>query len=200
MDALSHKSISKARAKLTQSDALDIYNYKGSVTSAAVLSKLYGVSEKAVRDIWTGRTWSKETWHLDDSRPYPAKKMGRPFGRKDAQPRKPRGLRPITELCSLQTTDHSILVSPESQSTEIECKYSIVMNLWPEEGEKNIEEAHKDTEELPSSVLEVAVKCGNQSIDDLLHAKTRFGFDTKFEDPFGPDWMAVHRSFSQSMW
>ena len=65
------------------------------ITYAAAISKLFGVSEKAVRDIWTGKTWSKETWHLNKSRPFPAKKMGRPFGRKDAQPRKPRSLRTI---------------------------------------------------------------------------------------------------------
>ena len=55
---------------------------------AAHVSKIYGVSEKAVRDIWTGRTWSKETWHLDASRSRPLKKMGRPVGRQDTKPRK----------------------------------------------------------------------------------------------------------------
>ena len=59
---------------------------------ASCVSKKYGVSEKAVRDIWTGRTWSKETWHLDASRSRPLKKMGRPVGRKDAQPRKSRNV------------------------------------------------------------------------------------------------------------
>ena len=58
--------------------------------SAASMSKKYGVSEKAVRDIWTGRTWSKETWHLDALRSRPVKKMGRPVGRQDSKPRKSR--------------------------------------------------------------------------------------------------------------
>ena len=58
--------------------------------SAASVSKKYGVSEKAVRDIWTGRTWSKETWHLDALRSRPVKKMGRPVGRQDTKPRKSR--------------------------------------------------------------------------------------------------------------
>ena len=80
----------KARAKLTEADVLDIFNCKTHLMSASCVSRKYGVSEKAVRDIWTGRTWSKETWHLDASRSLPLKKMGRPVGRKDAKPRKPR--------------------------------------------------------------------------------------------------------------
>ena len=80
----------KTRAKLTEADALDIFHCKAHLMSAASMSKKYGVSEKAVRDIWTGRTWSKETWHLDASRSKPLKKMGRPVGRQDTKPRKSR--------------------------------------------------------------------------------------------------------------
>jgi hypothetical protein len=37
--------------------------------SPTVVSNLYGVNEKTVRDIWSGRTWSKEIrLHLDPSR------------------------------------------------------------------------------------------------------------------------------------
>ena len=79
-----------ARAKLTEADALDIFKLKGRMMTASSVSVKYSVSEKAVRDIWIGRTWSKETWHLDTSRSLPLKKMGRPIGRKDAQPRKLR--------------------------------------------------------------------------------------------------------------
>ena len=82
----------KTRAKLTEADALDIFHCRTHLMSAASVSKKYGVSEKAVRDIWTGRTWSKETWHLDASRSRPLKKMGRPVGRKDAKPRKSRNV------------------------------------------------------------------------------------------------------------
>ena len=37
------------------------------------------------------------------------------------------------------------------------------------------------------------------SIDELLHEKTQCGFVTTFEDPSGPDWAGVLRSFQQSM-
>ena len=176
-----------ARAKLTQSDALDIYKCKGSLISAATLSKHYGVSEKTVRDIWTGRTWSKETWHLDASRPYPTKKMGRPFGRKDAQPRKPRGLRPITDSVSWSQSFRAAQISPESQSADKESIFRIEMNEIPKA-------RMKVTDEVPAS----AWCWRDQSIDDLLHEKALRGFDTAFEDPFGPDWAAVLCSFHLS--
>ena len=178
--------VSKTRAKLTEADALDIYHCKGRVTSAAAISKLYGVSEKAVRDIWTGRTWSKETWHLDESRPFPTKKMGRPLGRKDAQPRKPRSFRTIPE--SQTSCDKPINVSLQPQSLDMESLFSLAMNERPQA-------CKMDNEEVPSSDW----CCRNQSIDDLLHEKTQCGFDITFQDPFGHDWAAVHRSLQQSM-
>ena len=174
---------SKTRAKLTESDALNIYHCKGSVTSAAAIAKLYGVSEKAVRDIWTGRTWSKETWHLDESRPFPAKKMGRPLGRKDGQPRKPRSFRTIPE--SQTTCDKLVHTSPESQSIDMEPVFSLAMNERPQARKMDTEEA--------------AWCCSNQSIDELLHEKTQCGFDITFQDPFGHDWAAVHRSLQELM-
>ena len=173
----------RARAKLTLSDALDIYNCKGSDSSAAAVSKLYCVSEKTVRDIWTGRTWSKETWHLDESRTLKIKKMGRPLGRKDAQPRKPRVLRPITE--SFSWSQGPAHISPESQSTDIESIFRMSI----------IERLKKVTDEVPASAC-----CGHdKTIDNLLHEKALCGFDTAFEDPFGPDWAAVLCSFHQAM-
>ena len=45
----------------------------------------------------------------------------------------------------------------------------------------------KVTDEVPAS----AWCWREQSIDDLLHEKALRGFDTAFEDPFGPDWAAV---------
>ncbi len=58
------------------------------------------VSEKTVRDIWTGRTWSRETWHLDTSRNLQLKQLGRPKGCRDSQPRKQRGSGlPLSRSC-----------------------------------------------------------------------------------------------------
>jgi hypothetical protein len=63
-------------------------NSKRSNLSATTVARLYGVNEKTVRDIWTGRTWSKTTMQLDASMVVEQKKMGRPQGSKDARPRK----------------------------------------------------------------------------------------------------------------
>ena len=101
----------KSRAKLTEADVLDIFHCKAHLMSAACLSKKYGVSEKAVRDIWTGRTWSKETWHLDASRSRPLKKMGRPVGRQDTKPRKPRIIH--RKLESTQLRDAAAVASSD---------------------------------------------------------------------------------------
>ena len=82
-------SAAKPRAKLSRAQAITIFSARASSSSmAAELASVYTVSEKAIRDIWTGRTWSRETWHLDPSRPLHLKTSGRPKGCKDAQPRK----------------------------------------------------------------------------------------------------------------
>jgi hypothetical protein len=81
---------SKLRTRLTQEDVIEIYLCKQSHTSPTFVSRLCGVSEKTVRDIWSGRTWSKETCHLDPFRTVTFKKIGRPAGSKDTKPRKAR--------------------------------------------------------------------------------------------------------------
>eukprot|EP00292_Cryptomonas_paramecium_P008245 CAMPEP_0113679248 /NCGR_PEP_ID=MMETSP0038_2-20120614/10495_1 /TAXON_ID=2898 /ORGANISM="Cryptomonas paramecium" /LENGTH=279 /DNA_ID=CAMNT_0000597171 /DNA_START=57 /DNA_END=893 /DNA_ORIENTATION=- /assembly_acc=CAM_ASM_000170 len=61
---------SKRVKKLDSRSAVEIYKLKygsglnGKLTASSV-SRMYGVSEKAIRDIWSGRTWQKETRHED---------------------------------------------------------------------------------------------------------------------------------------
>ena len=59
---------------------------------ASKVGKEFGVTAKAVRDIWTGRTWYRETLHLDPARPDArerlSKHVGRPKGSKDKKPRR----------------------------------------------------------------------------------------------------------------
>jgi hypothetical protein len=84
------KAAPKPRAVLTKSQAITIFQLKLNVSSATKIARSYGVSEKTVRDIWTGRTWATETWHLDPSRVVKIKQSGRPLGSRDSKPRKPR--------------------------------------------------------------------------------------------------------------
>ena len=81
---------SKPQARLTATEAVEIFRCKEANRSSTAVSKIYGVNEKTIRDIWRGRTWSKETQHLDPSRVVSIKKLGRPQGCRDSNSRKPR--------------------------------------------------------------------------------------------------------------
>jgi hypothetical protein len=88
-------STSKPRAKLSERQVIEIFQLRASALTSTEVGVDYGVSEKAVRDIWKGRTWSSETWHLDTSRParpLQIKLAGRPMGSKDRNPRKKRAI------------------------------------------------------------------------------------------------------------
>ena len=77
-----------SRARITEADVLKIYSDKGSGLSASKICQQFGISEKAVRDIWKGRTWAREIARLDPSSSFLVKKLGRPIGSKDKIPRK----------------------------------------------------------------------------------------------------------------
>ena len=87
----------RSRSILSQNQVIEIFGWKFTAdyasgkVRAAVVAKQYGVTAKAVRDIWVGRTWYRETHHLDPSRPDTAKrlmrKIGRPKGARDLKPR-----------------------------------------------------------------------------------------------------------------
>ena len=90
------------RSVLTKSQVLQIFAYKEKTTSTsykgelstAKIAKIYGVTEKAIRDIWTARTWFRETLPLEPSRPKIAERLtrrpGRPKGSKDRTQRRKR--------------------------------------------------------------------------------------------------------------
>ncbi len=90
---LSMPDAAKPRARLSEAQVIKIFRARAFASKATNVASVYKVSEKTVRDIWKGRTWSKETQHLDMSRPLQIKTVGRPKGCKDRQPRKKRGSR-----------------------------------------------------------------------------------------------------------
>ena len=82
------------RNKPTKEQAVDIFRMRPDLKfldAAASVGRKFGVSEKTIRDIWSGRTWYKETLALDPCRPDARdrlrRKIGRPRGTKDSQPR-----------------------------------------------------------------------------------------------------------------
>ena len=107
--------LSKPRARLAANDAVDIFVLKQSGVQATKVARNYGVSEKAVRDIWTARTWARETWHLDQSRELELKKAGRPRGSRDSRPRQTKRL--VSQRCLSTVTDqqdHQLCIDPHT--------------------------------------------------------------------------------------
>ena len=97
-DQKSRSCPAKPRAVLTKSEVIAIFQTKLTHSPATKVARLYGVSEKAIRDIWKARTWAAETWHIDPSRALVVKTSGRPIGSRDSKPRKPRHA--LKDCCS----------------------------------------------------------------------------------------------------
>jgi hypothetical protein len=81
----------KTRTILTKQQVLEIFMVRlvndssetGERVGARLLAEQYRVNEKTIRDIWSGRTWYRETLHLDPRRkldPNRLKAPGRPRG------------------------------------------------------------------------------------------------------------------------
>jgi hypothetical protein len=88
--------IVRPHAILTSEQAIAIFKLKLSPSGrtrpcASAVCSVYGVSEKAIRDIWKGRTWFEETSRFEPERPArDVRPPGRPKGRKDSAPRRTR--------------------------------------------------------------------------------------------------------------
>jgi hypothetical protein len=84
----------KPRAVLSKMQAIEIFRLLSDNQgrpSATAVAKMYGVNEKTIRDVWSGRTWNLDTSLLDCNRPPKMSiKIGRPPGRRDSAPRKRR--------------------------------------------------------------------------------------------------------------
>ena len=111
----------KPRARLAVLDAVEIFKLRGSGVQATELANIYGVSEKTIRDIWTNRTWTRETWHLEPSRQVVLKQTGRPKGRTDSRPRRPkirvdhlRMEQPVSVCTSMQPFEDQYWTSADS--------------------------------------------------------------------------------------
>jgi hypothetical protein len=81
--------------------------------TATSVARAFNVNEKTVQDIWSARTWHDETPPLDVNRsPRAAKKIGRPPGRFDSKPRKPRTVKSLASTPQTQATDNAEPKSP----------------------------------------------------------------------------------------
>jgi hypothetical protein len=91
-DRAGNEENSPGRKRLSATAVIGIFIRKGGPCNASKVAKEYGISEKAVRDIWTGRTWKKETRLLDCSRLDVLQNFGRLKGRRSSQPKNSRNI------------------------------------------------------------------------------------------------------------
>ena len=131
-------SQTKPQARLTEAQAVEVFKHKSRQRSATSVSKIFGVNEKTVRDIWSGRTWSHETWHLDTSRIMPLKKMGRPKGRVDTKPRKSKAIPIQIEVKNAQTTTLELLgiskISQRMLLSPLSAPIDELLYQWEQQG------------------------------------------------------------------
>ena len=80
----SHQShtAGKHRRRLTESQVQSIYLAKKPGIRATKIACSFGVNEKTVRDIWSGRTWAKETLHRSHGDSERSGSLSRVFERK----------------------------------------------------------------------------------------------------------------------
>jgi hypothetical protein len=175
----------KTNSLLLEQQAIKIFKLKmvndsrcpGDKLSAAAVARMYGVSDKTIRDIWRGRTWSRETQHMDQVRKFVFKQVGRPRGSKDKKPRK------VRSGDDLRSQEHMTVECVGSESDpmgtgEVGLLHSFVRYNKDTNGESEAPSAHhqalekitRDSSYLcPASVLEPCSQMsGLRSIDDDL--------------------------------
>ena len=88
-------SMCRPRVLLSDKEAQEIFKlqtnhgYPSLHSASVVFAKRYGVSPKAIRDIWSGRSWLEATFSLWNAEQRPERRtIGRPKGSKDSKPRK----------------------------------------------------------------------------------------------------------------
>jgi ribulose bisphosphate carboxylase small subunit len=187
-------SASKPRARLSEAQVIAIFQARASASSSTKVAMVYGVSEKAVRDIWKGRTWSKETWHLDPSRPLQLKLTGRPKGCKDSQPRKKRANSHNNELSTStaqtpcrQHDRHGVAGHAFEQGT-FQMPPSQQANQWVWLTQGTDSAAYfEDSSGLHQDSWRTSSTLDSTSVNEQLHEWDKFWRTSTSCDPFGDD-------------
>ena len=162
----------KPRARLTESEVLSIFKLKASAPSATSVGRLYGVSEKAIRDIWKGRTWSNETWHMEMSRALVVKHAGRPVGCRDNKPRRKR------MISEAETTAYKCVDSKEKLGND-PCQEEWSIDFISAAFDQNFPKKSSFASML-------------MSVDDqLFEWEQGSQHQQTYVDPFKQDWQAI---------
>ena len=187
-----------SRFALSATKVLDIFRLKtqdsaeGKI-SAVTVAKVFGISSKTVRDIWTGRSWYRTTHQLEPNRADADERLQRHVGRpKGAKDRKPRTRRHVEsdvdtgKLPILRAVDsRTARTNDELQALQKSIKISY--NKQP-----NILQPPLELNKVHESyvIFESILK------DQVLHPASDFdGRSSLFDDPFHDDWQNRLRSF-----
>ena len=168
-----HVHKTKPRAKLTITDAINIFLLKTGQSTATNISRQFGVNEKTVRDIWTGRTWVRETNNLGASRPLVLKSNGRPKSRCDELLRNKRS--------RMQDSVPYKSALPESIHSTPSDDIQVFHKKFPETVQLSVSQSggHQHSASPRSST---------PTIDEQLYVWDTYGSSIQLEDPFRRDW------------
>jgi hypothetical protein len=175
---------SPGRKRLSATAVTRIFIRKGGPCNAREVAKEYGISEKAVRDIWTGRTWKKETRLLVCSS---LDVLQKPNARQGSQPlaRKPRDI----QIKDDASVDKTLDVTRQAEADELG------NDSEPSTGRHKMED-DKATRPMPgkdtTALLFKPEAAAVRSLDVQLHSwEGQFKTAPDFHDPFHQDLKAL---------
>ena len=185
----------RTRAKLTTNDAVKIF--QSSSIPAGKVANVYGISEKAVRDIWKGRTWAKETWHMSKTRLPPNTRIGRPSGSRDSKPRKTRFLQLNSSLTGIAAATEfpSSCTVKQMHQTPIQAK--IVGFTLHDLNDLSVPKNKADNSDSDASIPIHTATIDDQLFDweqDLRHPRS-----VSTLDPFRQDWKNAYKNLQISL-
>ena len=197
------------RARLAEIDVVNIFKIKDLIQATKV-AKCFGVSEKAIRDIWSGRTWVKATRHLDPSKVLNKQPPARPKGSKDTTPRKKCTLyrnidgisKQIPQVAAIP--DVCIYAPPSFGSSNSIDLIPDNQNYALASGQDE-EDALLSSKDKLQSIIEGEPVCADYSrdhisLDDQLYIwNHEIWRSTALHcDPFGQDWVRAQISMKSS--
>ncbi len=159
---------------------------------ATKVGKEFGVSPKTIRDIWLGRTWYRDTIHLDPTRADAADRLsrhaGRPKGAKDRNPRQRKS--------AVRASDTNGGMSEMYENHSRICKDSGILSIaaMPQSFLSKCCGIEPKTSQNEHNYLERPTDHGIPAFDSVLPAPwfpEDFLSDdsrTEFSDPFHDDW------------
>ena len=176
-----------------------IFTIRGSGLSATKVADSYSVSEKAIRDIWTGRTWSTETHHLGTARTVVQKQVGRPKGCRDQKPRKKRVVNSAHLMTNLEFPNFVAAQcddarnSAGSSQAELEMRSSWFETTYPSKQVSHSKCVQTCAEEhvphLSVDTCQETLSFCFERLDEQLYTwNESLWINSENPDPFSDDW------------